>query len=238
MAANQTSSSRPKGRRRADGWQQSTIRRCRVVDRKNRGAMARSARAIRQMELGVSTLQSLVQARGVAAVDGTNWGRPGFGALAPGFDHRASPPACRWRKRGVGNQAFGRSRGGWSTKIHAAVNDDGQPVRFSLTGGERHDMVEAGTLLENLSLQYVVADKGYDSDSLRQQIRRQGGKPVIPARTGIRRRRYDRTRYRLRNVIERFFNRVKHYRRVATRYEKTDRNYLGFVCLASLMATS
>ena len=99
-------------------------------------------------------------------------------------------------------------------------------------------MVEAGTLLENLSLQYVVADKGYDSDSLRQQIRRQGGKPVIPARTGIRRRRYDRTRYRLRNVSERFFNRVKHYRRVATRYEKTDRNYLGFVCLASLMATS
>ena len=99
-------------------------------------------------------------------------------------------------------------------------------------------MVEAGTLLKNLSLQYVVADKGYDSDSLRQQIRRQGGKPVIPARTGIRRRRYDRTRYRLRNVIERFFNRVKHYRRVATRYEKTDRNYLGFVCLASLMATS
>lgn len=54
---------------------------------------------------------------------------------------------------------------------------------------------------------------------------------MIPAR----RRRYDRTRYKLRNVVERFFNRVKHYRRVATRYDKTDHNYFGFVCLASYM---
>ena len=115
------------------------------------------------------------------------------------------------------------------------MNHDGQPVRFSLTGGERHDMIEAAALLEDLSPQYVVADKAYDSDPLRQQIRRQGAKPVIPARKGTRRRRYDRTRYKLRNVVERFFNRVKHFRRVATRYEKTDPNYLGFVSVAALM---
>ena len=117
------------------------------------------------------------------------------------------------------------------------MNGHGQPVRFSLTGGERHDMVEAETLLKNLSPDYVIADKGYDSDSLRETIRRQGAKPVIPARQGTRRRRYDRTKYKLRNVIERFFNRVKHFRRVATRYEKTDPNFLGFLCLATLMAT-
>jgi len=115
------------------------------------------------------------------------------------------------------------------------VNGHGKPVRFVLTGGERHDMTEAEALLEGLSPQYVVADKGYDSDLLRQQIRRQGAQPVIPFRQGHRRRRYDKTRYKLRNVVERFFNRLKHYRRVATRYDKTDRNYFGFVCLASLI---
>ena len=121
--------------------------------------------------------------------------------------------------------------------MHAAVNGQGQPVRFSLTGGERHDMIEAKTLLENLSPQYVIGDKAYDSDPLRKQIRRCGAKPVIPGRKGIRRRRYDRKKYKLRNVVERFFNRVKHYRRVATRYEKTDPNYFGFLCLASLLTT-
>ena len=94
-------------------------------------------------------------------------------------------------------------------------------------------MNEAETLIADLSPQYVVADKGYDSDPFREQIRRQGAKPVIPSRQGHRRRRHDRTRYKLRNVVERFFNRIKHYRRVATRYDKTDRNYFGFVCLAS-----
>ena len=115
------------------------------------------------------------------------------------------------------------------------MNGHGQAVRLSLTGGERHDMVEAETLIEDLSPGYVIGDKGYDSDPLRQKIRRHGAKPVIPTRKGSRRRRYDRTRYKLRNEVERFFNRVKHYRRVATRYDKTDPNYFGFVCLASLV---
>lgn len=130
---------------------------------------------------------------------------------------------------------MGRSRGGWGTKVHAAVTGDGRPVRLTLTGGNRHDMHQAETLLEGLSPEYVVADKGYDCHWLRDQIRRQGAKPVIPTRRGFRQKRYDRTRYKLRNVVERFFNRLKHYRRVATRYDKTDRNYDGFLCLASLM---
>jgi len=117
------------------------------------------------------------------------------------------------------------------------VNGHGRSIRFSLTGGQRHDMVEAETLLENLSPSYVIGDKGYDSDALRKTIRRLGAKPVIPARKGTRRRRYDKTKYKLRNVVERFFNRIKHYRRVATRYEKTDPNYSGFLYLATLVAT-
>lgn len=118
-----------------------------------------------------------------------------------------------------------------------AVDGQGTPVRFVLSGGERHDMSQAEALIADLSPDFVVADKGYDSDPLRTQIRLQGAKPVIPSRQGFRRRRHDRTRYKLRNLVERFFNRIKHYRRVATRYDKTDRNYFGFVCLASLMVT-
>ena len=98
-------------------------------------------------------------------------------------------------------------------------------------------MVEAETLIEGLSADYVIGDKGYDSDPLRKKIRRRGAKPVIPSRKGTRRRRYDRKKYKLRNVVERFFSWIKHYRRVATRYDKTDPNYFGFVYLASLMTT-
>ena len=121
-----------------------------------------------------------------------------------------------------------------TTKIHAAVAGEGQVVRLSLTEGQRHDVVEAASLIEGLSPTHVIGDKAYDSDGLRKQIRRQKAKPVIPCRKGTRRRRYDKEKYKLRNVVERFFNRLKHCRRVATRYEKTGRNYLGFVRFAAL----
>ncbi|GAB4134255.1 hypothetical protein JCM17478_29550 [Thermopirellula anaerolimosa] len=117
------------------------------------------------------------------------------------------------------------------------MNGHGRPVRFAPTGGEHHDVTQAEPWVQGLSPEYVIGDKGYDSDLLRDQIRRQGAKPVIPALKEIRRRRYDRIKYKLRNVVERFFNRIKHYRRVATRYEKTAPNRLGFLCQASLLTT-
>jgi transposase len=99
-------------------------------------------------------------------------------------------------------------------------------------------MSQAQSLLAGLRPQYVVADKGYDCNWLRDEIRAQGARPVIPSRRGrFRKRRHDRTRYKLRNVVERFFNRLKHFRRIATRYDKTDANYQGFLCLAALMIT-
>lgn len=117
------------------------------------------------------------------------------------------------------------------------VTGQGRAVRLVLTGGERHDMTVAETLLKGLSAKHVIGDKGYDSDPLRETIRRQGGRPVIPSRSGTRDHRYDKEKYKLRNVIERFFNRLKHCRRMATRYDKTDRNSLSFVCLAAAMTS-
>ena len=109
-------------------------------------------------------------------------------------------------------------------------------MELILTPGEAHDMTQATQLLADHQPRYVIADKGYDSDELVQHIRRRGSTAVIPARAGRTvRRRHLRARYRRRNRVERFVNRIKHYRRVATRYDKTARNFLGFVQLVALL---
>jgi transposase len=130
---------------------------------------------------------------------------------------------------------LGRSRGGFSTKIHVAVNGEGRPVKLHLTEGQRHDVTCAEILLEHIEPEFVIGDKGYDSDPLRDKIRAIGAKPVIPSRRTHRIRRHDRQRYKLRNVVERFINRVKQCRRVATRYEKLAANFMGFVQLTSAL---
>lgn len=237
MGSNRTSPAGSRWRPWKIGKKQSTVCRCGRMDCKNWGSVARFAREVRQLELRISAIQSVVQTGRLGAGPRSFGRRSGLEALAARLHDRPGASTCGRRKRGARNEALGRSRGGWSTKIHAAVNGHGQPVRLSLTGGECHDMVQAEPLLEDLSPEYVIGDKAYDSDSLRKQIRRQKAKPVIPSRKGTRRCRYDRIKYKLRNVIERFFNRIKHYRRVATRYEKTDPNYFGFLCLASLLTT-
>jgi transposase len=93
----------------------------------------------------------------------------------------------------------------------------------------------AEVLLDSLEPDYVIADKGYDSNTVRKRIRKAGAKPVIPSRRNHRVRRHDRKKYRLRNVVERCINRLKHCRRVATGYEKLAVTFKGFVKFASLM---
>jgi transposase len=95
-------------------------------------------------------------------------------------------------------------------------------------------VTRAEELLGQHHPQAVIADKGYDSDELIATIRLRGAKAVIPPRSNrLRPRRFDKRAYKTRNLVERFVNRIKHYRRIATRYDKTARNYLSFVHLAS-----
>ena len=130
---------------------------------------------------------------------------------------------------------MGRSRGGFGTKIHGVVNPLGHPVVLKLTGSEAADSPQLPGLIAGIGTDAVLADKGYDSDANRAAIRRQGAEPCIPPRKNRREAvAYDRHLYRERNVIERFFGRIKQYRRVATRYEKKAANFLGFVWLASI----
>ncbi len=131
---------------------------------------------------------------------------------------------------------MGRSRGGFSTKIHVCVSGLGLPVEFRLTPGQKADVTQAKPLLEDYSPSAVIADKAYDSDPLVKTIESKGAEAVIPSKVNRKQpRAFDKFLYKARNLVERFINRAKQYRRVATRYEKTARNFLGFIHVASIM---
>jgi transposase len=107
-------------------------------------------------------------------------------------------------------------------------------LRLILTPGQRGDAPQAEALLEGLRAKHVLADTAYDSDAIRTLIRKMQARACIkPNPTRKRKKRYDRQRYKHRNVIERFFRRIKQCRRIATRYEKKAANFLGFIWLAA-----
>ena len=143
------------------------------------------------------------------------------------------PPA----QGGTQNQALGRSRGGFSTKIHARTNAEGLPIALLLTPGEAHDSTAFTDLMAETDADPAVmlGDKGYDSDAIRDEVRARGGAPEIPTKKNRHvQHTVNRALYATRNKIERFFNRLKNSRRVATRYDHTASSFLGFAKLASI----
>jgi len=128
---------------------------------------------------------------------------------------------------------LGCSRGGLTTKIHMMCDALGMPVKFILTAGEASDFKFALPLLENEQADYVIADKGYDSDDIIDRIKQMNATPVIPPRSSrIIQRYYDKYLYKDRNLIERLFNRLKQFRRLAMRFEKNKINFEALIYLA------
>ena len=129
---------------------------------------------------------------------------------------------------------MGRSRGGLTTKIHALTDALGRPLRFIVTGGEAHDSTTAAELLADQTTPAVIADKAYDNNALRGLIADLGAQAVIPS-LGSRKVRipHDAIAYKLRNRIERFFNKLKHFRRIATRYDRRAIHFLAALYLVS-----
>ena len=126
--------------------------------------------------------------------------------------------------------------GGWSTKIHAAVDALGNPLRIILTVGQRADITQAEALVAGYQTGAVLADRGYDADSLIALLQKAAIEVVIPSKKNRSEQRLiDKNLYQDRNKVERFFNQLKAYRRVATRYEKTATSFAGFVYLASAL---
>jgi transposase len=133
------------------------------------------------------------------------------------------------------DQAIGRSRGGPSTKIHALVEALGRPLRFLLTPGQAHDLVGADALLPQMAAELLIADKAFDADErVLQPLAAAGKSAVIPPKQNrTTPREFDRQRYMARHLIENFFCDLKQFRAIATRYDKTARNFLAAIHLVA-----
>lgn len=132
-------------------------------------------------------------------------------------------------------EAIGKSRAGNTTKIHLAVDAYGLPIEFVITGGDVNDCTAAPELIAKLPhTEAIVADKGYDSERIREQIEAKGSRTVIPRRRNSVKGNADLDRglYRYRHLVENAFARLKHYRAVASRYDKLKRNYESVVAMA------
>jgi len=207
------------------------------MDRSHWCTLARSARRVGQLAYHVCPLCALGQGRGLGAHLRSPQRRSG----SRGSDARqhggTCPPTRRRRPKKHGPQALGRSRGGFATKLHGIVDALGNPLGFTLTGAEQADITQALALLEQApGAQAVIADKGYDSNALVEHIEAQQAEVIIPPRSNRKALRdYDRHRYKARNLVERFFNRLKQFRRVATRYEKLAAHFAAMVRCACIV---
>jgi len=135
-------------------------------------------------------------------------------------------------------QAIGLSRGGNTSKIHLAVDSYGLPIEFIITGGEVHDSKAANELIELLPQgDFVVADKGYDSEAIREKIRERNSIPVIPRKKNslLGNADIDWCLYKYRHLVENAFARLKHFRAIATRYDKLKIHFESMLALACSM---
>ena len=123
-----------------------------------------------------------------------------------------------------------------TTKIHLLADALGRPLRLLLTGGEVHESRTAEMMLEGIEADAVIADTAYDSNAIRGRMEAAGMEAVIPSnrsrKTIIP---HNKALYRERNLIERCFNKLKHFRRLATRYDRRAVHFLAFLCLAATM---
>lgn len=135
------------------------------------------------------------------------------------------------------DEALGRSRGGFSTKVHLKVDGLGNPIEIIVTGGHRADISQASALIaDGIVGDHFIADKGYDSDALGIDVIACGAIPVIPPRKSRKQPRdYDKERYKERHLVECFIGKLKYYRRVFSRFEKYARHYLSYLHFASAL---
>ncbi|WP_412030360.1 IS5 family transposase [Deinococcus yunweiensis] len=224
------------------------------MDQTFRKCVARPPRTLWQLENGELSVLSLAAARPLDTAS-----RPCTGTsrscqprqLGRPHDrqhHRARPPKCGRRKKGDGDEALGRSQGGFGTKIHLKCDGHGRPLAFLLTAGHRNEMLMFEALLDagqikrrsrgrpRLRPTYVLADRAYSGDKAHRLCRKRGIRLVVPPKRDHRRpRSYDRGLYRRRNVIERLVGRLKRSRRIATRFEKRACHYAAMVTIACIM---
>lgn len=143
---------------------------------------------------------------------------------------RAHACAAGYGKDSQAQEALGRSKGGFTTKIHALVDALGNPLKFILTPGQRNEITQAEALTENVHNSVVVADKGYDSNAFVASLESKECEVVIPPKRNRKvQRYYDEHIYKERHLIECFFGKIKNFRRIFSRFDKTAEVFMGFL---------
>ena len=188
---------------------------------------------VRALELGLPTLPTMGGERRIRESIQAVVPRPGLRIRHHRRHHRPGPPAWHRRKGGTQNQAIGRSRGGLTTKIVALVDALGNLTRFLLLPGQRHDSIGVAPLIEGIDFEALLADKAFDIDWIRAELDSRGAMAVIPPKADrVRSIPCDFAMYKWRHLVENFFCDLKQFRRIATRYEKTDTSYAAMIHLA------
>lgn len=143
---------------------------------------------------------------------------------------RAHACSSGYAKDSADQEALGRSKGGFTTKIHAMVDALGNPLKFILTAGQRNDITQGESLLNNTSNTTVIADKGYDANAFLANIANQKSISIIPSKKNRKvQREYDKHIYKERHLIECFFGKIKHFRRIFSRFDKKASVFMSFL---------
>ena len=211
-----------------------------VVGRADGLAMASPAGRIREVEQRIPPLPALDRDRRVrrAAGNAVRSGRAGTTGRHGGYDgHPGASLRGRHKKGAQDQEALGRSRGGFTTKLHAGCGGKGRPLSFTLTPGQGHDTKCFLTLLRMMGdkIDARLGNKGYDSDDIIAALEAMDIEAVIPSKSNRKEpRETDRDTYKLGNLIERMFNKLKNWCRVSTCYDKTAASFLAFVTIAPI----
>src|SRR5215211_788105 len=171
---------RQAGRSRPHWRRQSTFCRCHRVDGANGSSVARSLTVLRELEQRVQAIPPMGKGWCLGAYSG-GFGGPRFGVSDHRWDDHPGAPTCSRRKRGIQEQAIGRSRGGLSTKIHIAVDALGNVLRLLYTAGQTHESTTAEALIAGLPAQNILGDKAFDSDRFRAHLVQRNMTAVIPS---------------------------------------------------------
>jgi len=149
---------------------------------------------------------------------------------------RAHQCASGYKKGQAEEQGLGRSKGGLSSKIHIITDALGNPLKFIVTPGQRSDITQAQALADGIQSASVLADKGYDCDAFRALLSQQECIPVIPFRINRKGEHiYDKELYKERNIVESFISKIKQFRRIFSRYDKSLRNYMSLLLFAGAL---
>ncbi|KWS54195.1 IS5 family transposase, partial [Pseudomonas amygdali] len=150
------------------------------------------------------------------------------GSYAKAHQHSAGAASTQ-------DQAIGKSRAGNTSKIHLAVDACGLPIAFDVTAGQTNDCSQAASLIAKVpDAEVIIADKGYDTEAIRAQVEQQGSKVVIPRKRNSLKGNADLDKglYRNRHLVENAFARLKHFRAMASRFDKLKRNYESVIAMA------